>query len=187
MMCSMIKGYSSSSSLKPTSEMIFILLACDSKSCWLNSFRKQCSSKTVTGAEDEAIRVDESRLPTPNLNDFLSPSNVEFEIWRKKVSKARAVLVSAGHGQGYRRGYAWGKGLWMCKCKCVRVWKWFECVSAEVSLKCVGKAWASRVGRLGMEVARLGVVLYGELGGLGRRPTPRRLVGRLGVECMGLG
>ncbi|MED6140743.1 hypothetical protein PIB30_096364, partial [Stylosanthes scabra] len=42
-------------------------------------------------------------------------------------------------------------------------------------------------GRLGMEVARLGVGLYGELGGLGRRPTPRRWVGRLGVECMGLG
>ncbi|MED6187748.1 hypothetical protein PIB30_079372, partial [Stylosanthes scabra] len=64
--------------------MTFLFLACDSKSCWLNSFQKQYSSKTETGAEDEAIRVDESRLPTPNLNDCLSPSNVESEILGKK-------------------------------------------------------------------------------------------------------
>ncbi|MED6127202.1 hypothetical protein PIB30_085816 [Stylosanthes scabra] len=55
--------------------MTFLLLACDSKSCWLNSLRKRCLSKIETGAEDDAIRVNESRLPTPNLSDCLSPSN----------------------------------------------------------------------------------------------------------------
>ncbi|MED6212531.1 hypothetical protein PIB30_084298, partial [Stylosanthes scabra] len=37
-------------------------------------------------------------------------------------------------------------------------------------------------GCLGVEVARLGVGLYGELGGGGRRPMPRRGVHGAGLE-----
>ncbi|MED6141073.1 hypothetical protein PIB30_099685, partial [Stylosanthes scabra] len=121
--------------------MTFLLLACDSKSSWLNSFRKRYSSKTEMGAEDEAIRVDESRLPTPNLNDCLSPSNVKSEIWRKKGAVCGVYVVGAEVQKGVRRG----GGLVLYR-------------APRLGVAVFAPAFGlGKGGRLGVEVAHLGV------------------------------
>ncbi|MED6164762.1 hypothetical protein PIB30_093301 [Stylosanthes scabra] len=48
--------------------MTFFLRTCDSKSVWLNTSLKWWLSRTLAGAEDEAMLMVEWRLPTPNLN-----------------------------------------------------------------------------------------------------------------------